>query len=82
MKIKEDQLKKIQEQQKTLNTLLNNVGYLEARKHSALHEIGKVNEEVEEFKQELEKTYGRVNIDLETGEYVMMPENEEELADV
>ena len=76
MKIKEKELEKIQDQQKVLNTLLNNIGYLEARKHSALHELGKTNEEVELFKQELESIYGRVNIDLETGEYKEIVEEE------
>ena len=68
-KIKEEQLKTIREQQSSLNNLLNQIGYLEAQKHAALHEFAKVNTDTEEFKKGLEEEYGDVNINLETGEY-------------
>jgi len=74
MKIKEEQLKKIQEQQAAVNKILNEVGYLEANKHGLLHELAGVNE------GELEKEYGAVNINLEDGTYTEI--KEEELADV
>ena len=69
MKIKEEQLKKIQEQQTKLNDLLNKIGMLEANKHGLLHELAGVNQDVEEFKVVLEKEYGAVNINLEDGTY-------------
>jgi hypothetical protein len=72
MKIKEEQLETIREQQKDLNTMLNNVGYLEAQKHGVLHQFGEKNKEVDAFKHELEKEYGAVNINLETGEYTVI----------
>ena len=80
MKIKEEQLKKIQEQQGKVSKILNEVGYLEANKHGLLHELAEVNKEVEQFKVELEKEYGAVNINLEDGTYTEI--KEEELADV
>ena len=80
MKIKEEQLKKIQEQQAAVNKILNEVGYLEANKHGLLHELAGVNEGIEEFKKELEEEYGAVNINLEDGTYTEI--KEEELADV
>ena len=80
MKIKEEQLKKIQEQQERVNKILNDVGYLEANKHGLLHELAGVNEGIEDFKKELEKEYGAVNINLEDGTYTEI--KEEELADV
>ncbi len=80
MKIKEEQLKKIQEQQAAVNKILNEVGYLEANKHGLLHELAGVNEGIEDFKKELEKEYGAVNINLENGTYTEI--KEEELADV
>ncbi len=80
MKIKEEQLKKIQDQQGKVAKILNEVGYLEANKHGLLHELAEVNKEVEEFKGELEKEYGQVNINLEDGSYTEI--KEEELADV
>ncbi len=79
MKIKEDQLKKIQEQQAAVTKILNEVGYLEANKHGLLHELAGVNQEIEDFKGELEKEYGAVNINLEDGTYTAI-EKEEEVA--
>lgn len=72
MKIKEEQLKIIIEQQKKLTGILNNIGYLEAQKHGLLHQFGDINIKVEEFKSELENEYGAVNINLETGEYTVI----------
>ncbi len=34
-----------------------------------LHKLAGINEDVESFKNQLEKEYGAVNINLETGEY-------------
>ena len=67
--IKKEQLEKIVSQQKDLNTLLTNIGVLEAQKHSLLHQVAEVNKEVEEFKTVLESEYGAININLEDGSY-------------
>jgi len=77
MKIKEKQLKIIQEQQKELNSIMHNVGVLEAQKHGLLHKFAGINQEVEDMKVELEKEYGAVNINLETGEYTKIEEEKE-----
>ena len=53
MKIKEEQLKKIQEQQAAVTKILNEVGYLEANKHGLLHELAGVDEGIEDIKNEL-----------------------------
>ena len=78
-KIKEEQLSKIQEQQKTLNSILNEVGYLEAQKHGLLHQFAGVNKEVEDLKSELESEYGPVNINLEDGTYTTIEKVEEKV---
>ena len=78
-KIKEEQLKKIQEQQKDLNTLFNNVGYLETQKHNLLHQISTLSQEVDKYKIDLEKEYGSVNINVETGEYTEIEKEESNL---
>ena len=80
MKIKEEQLKKIQEQQAAVTKILNEVGYLEANKHGLLHELAGVNQDIEDFKGELEKEYGAVNINLEDGTYTAIDKEEEEVA--
>lgn len=82
MKIKEEQLKKIQEQQGKVSKILNEVGYLEANKHGLLHELAEINKQVEEFKGELEKEYGQVNINLEDGSYTEIKKEELEEANV
>ena len=77
MKIKEEELKLIQEQQKKLNELVHNIGLLESQKHGLLHEIAGVNKEIEDYKEVLEADYGAINIDLEDGTYTKIEENVE-----
>ena len=69
MKIKKEELKLIQEQQKQLNELVHNIGLLESQKHGLLHEIAGANKEIEDYKEVLEAEYGAINIDLEDGTY-------------
>ena len=79
MKIKEEQLNTIKDQQKKLQELVSEIGMMETRKHQLLHAVASVNVEVEEFKKELEKEYGAVNINVDTGEYTIIENKEEEL---
>ena len=69
MKIKEDELLLIQEQQKQLSELINNIGILETQKHGLLHDIAGVNKEIEDYKEVLEAEYGAINISVEDGTY-------------
>jgi hypothetical protein len=69
MKIKEEELKTIQEQQTKLNELVQNIGLLESQKHGLLHDIAGVNKDIEEYKSVLEKEYGAININVEDGTY-------------
>lgn len=77
MKIKKEELKTIQEHQNKTNNILHQLGYLESQKHGLLHELAGVNQDVEEFKNSLEKEYGAINIDIETGTYTKIEEEEE-----
>ena len=77
-KIREDQLKKVVKQQNELSTILGQIGTLESQKHSLLHKIADVNQRVEEYKAELEEEYGVISINLETGEYTEIKEEEQE----
>jgi len=76
-KIKEEQLKTIQDQQKELNNLFTEIGYIETQKHNMLHRISTISQSVDEFKKELEKEYGSVNINVNTGEYTEIEKEEE-----
>ena len=69
MKIKEDELLLIQEQQKQLSELINNIGILETQKHGLLHDIAGANKEIEDYKEVLEAEYGAINISIEDGTY-------------
>ena len=67
--ITQEQLSKIVDQQKDLQTLLANIGILESQKHGFLHQLGELNKAIEDFKSELEAEYGAFNINLEDGSY-------------
>ena len=81
MKIKEEQLETIQKQQKDLNSLISNVGYLETQKHNYLHQLSELNKIIDSYKMELEKEYGAININIETGNYTMIETEEEKIPD-
>jgi len=81
-KISKDHLEKVQDQQKKLNEIVHQIGILESQKHGYLHELASVNKEVEDFKVELEKVYGPVNINVEDGTYSKIENEEEEVTPV
>ena len=76
-----EELKTIKEQQTELSTVVNQIGQLEANKHSLLHKIAGINEGIEDTKKQLEEIYGSININLEDGTYTEIEkEDEGELA--
>ena len=75
-KIKKEQLERITKQQEDLQKTLTDIGLLEAQKHAALHSIATLNEEINNLKIELEKEYGKVNINLSDGSYEPIKELE------
>jgi len=81
MKIKEEQLKRIQGIQKELSETLNAIGYLESEKHALLHKIKSINEEDQRIKAELEEEYGSVNINVEDGSYTEIEAELEKVED-
>ena len=66
-KIKDDQLKKLQELVGTINNLQAQVGGIELQKHQALHQISEVQGELNMYQKELESEYGKVSINLQDG---------------
>ena len=77
-KIKEKQLETIVKQNTELEDVVMQVGILESQKHSLLHKIAEVNKVLEEYKSELEEEYGKISIDLKTGEYTEIKEEKTE----
>jgi hemerythrin len=75
--ITKEQLTKIQEHQKQLSDLLRDIGFVEVQKHALLHKQAGLNQEIEDFKAELEKEYGAITIDIETGSYTEIVKEEE-----
>ena len=78
-KITEKQLETIVKHQEELTAILNNIGALETQKHSLLHRVADVNESLEKEKQALEEEYGKISVDLKTGEYTEIKEEEDTL---
>jgi len=76
-----EELKQVKEQQSELGTVVNQIGQLEANKHSLLHKIAGINEGIEKTKKQLEEKYGSININLEDGTYTEIEkEDDSELA--
>jgi len=78
-KITDEQLKSINEGQKELMTIVNQIGILESQKHSLLHQVADANKVVEDLKAELEAEYGAIDINLVTGEYTEVKKDESNL---
>tara|TARA_R100001163_G_C5050430_1_gene187313 strand:- start:499 stop:768 length:270 start_codon:yes stop_codon:yes gene_type:complete len=77
IQITEEQLAKITKQQEDIANLLRDIGFLEAQKHGLNHKYANVVQEMEDFKAELEKEYGAVNINLEDGTCTPIEEKSE-----
>lgn len=75
-KITKEELEKVVDQQKKINEILTNIGILETRKHSLLHNISTINKDMEEMKTDLEGKYGSININLEDGTYTKIEKEE------
>ncbi len=75
--ITEEQLSKIQKQQEILAGLLRDIGFLEGQKHGLCHKYAGAVQDMDDFKLELEKEYGAVNINLEDGTYTPIEEKSE-----
>ena len=77
-KIKKEELESIVSKQNEANSVITNLGLLEAKKHELLHTFAQVNAQIEDIKKDLKATYGNVNIDLQTGEYTEIKEKDEQ----
>ena len=76
LKITEEQLQKVQAQVKVRGQLISDIGSVEAQKHELLHALNNVMQKTKETADELEKEYGKININLEDGTYEVIKEEE------
>ena len=79
LKITEEQLKKVQAQVKVRTQLIADIGAVEAQKHELLHALNNVMQKTKETADELEKEYGKININLEDGTYEVIEEEKEKV---
>ena len=76
MKITDQELEELQKQEKQKNQLAHDIGALESRKHKLLHLLDEIIEHQETTFESIETNYGKININLETGEYEEITEEE------
>jgi hypothetical protein len=76
-KVTKKELESIKEAQSGLSGLLNEIGKLEYTKILRTKELEENSSKMETIKLDLEKKYGAVNIDLETGTISPLVTNEE-----
>jgi hypothetical protein len=67
--IEEQELQEIKETTKKLNEINSSIVSLELQKHNLMHIHANISNEFAEVKKKLEDKYGRVVINVETGEY-------------
>ena len=76
-KIKDEELKKLQELVGNINNLQIQIGGLELQKHQTLHKISDLQGELSLLQKELEKEYGTVSINLQDGTISKEQEDDE-----
>jgi hypothetical protein len=75
MKITDQELETLKTQEKQKNQIAHDIGALESRKHKLLHLLDDVIEHQEMTFESIEENYGKININLETGEYEEIKED-------
>lgn len=75
-KISKDELKQIQEQEQKKNAVLIELGKLVVSAFSYSNLFAGVQKEQEDLKVEMEKEYGKINIDIKDGSYTEIKEDE------
>ena len=74
-KISEVQLKELQEQEQYKAKIINELGALQVQTHSLNHLYAEVMEKQDKCKNELEESYGKVNINLQDGSFELIEED-------
>jgi ABC-type oligopeptide transport system ATPase subunit len=77
-KISESELKSLQEQEQKKSAILHDLGLLQTQVHSLNHMYVELMVEQQKSKQELEESYGKVNINLQDGSFELIEEKDEE----
>lgn len=75
--IKKEELEVLHKQENAKVEIQNRIGMLQIEIHSLSHAHLGVQEEQNKTKQELEESYGKINIDLKDGSYEVIEEEKE-----
>ena len=76
-KISDEHLTRVQSVVNDINRYQLEIGILESSKHSLLHQVGAIQNEIAETQSELEKQYGTADVNVQTGEINYSKENGE-----
>ena len=77
-KITKEELKKVVEYQNKLNEIVLQIGHFDHQKFILNLNLQELNSVISSTKEELEKTYGSVNIDLKDGSYTKVEKDVED----
>jgi len=75
-KITDQRLQEVQQVISMTNQVKMEIGNTEARKHALLHELDGVNQKLQGIQKSLEEAYGKIDLDINTGE-IKYPEDEQ-----
>lgn len=76
-KIKDEQLKDLQEKVGTIQQLQAQIGNVEGQKHILLHQLVGVQEELQKLQTSLQDEYGKVSINIQDGSFEEITEEEQ-----
>ena len=76
-KITDEELKELQDQVSRINSAQLRLGGIESQKHTLVHGINAMQKEVQDTQVKLEEKYGKVSINITTGEITEEPQDEQ-----
>ena len=74
-KITDEELKELQDQVSRINSAQLRLGGIESQKHTLVHGINAMQKEVQDMQVKLEEKYGKVSINITTGEITEEPQD-------
>jgi hypothetical protein len=77
-KISQEQLEELQGFVGKLNNAASQIGNLELQKHQLNHAAAEVQQDLNKLQAKLEEKYGKIKIDIQTGNYEPIEEEEGE----
>ena len=78
-KQKKEELESIQDLVRQINNGQLQIGQIETQKHALLHQIAEVQKSLKDFQDNLEKEYGKVNVNITDGTITPIEQEEEDV---